>query len=442
MLARSSLVAMVLLTIAPAAQGGGLALPVRGVRAMAMGGAFVAGSDDLSALWVNPANLARLGGTRIMADAGIIGLSSEFTRSGFGAVSNEAAPVVDPSVFVTTDFGTKSWTFGFGVFAPYGGQMRFPYEGPQRYSLISNVGTSVLYVGAGAAWQPHKRFRVGVAFENGIVNARFSKAASGQHILGGVEDKEWDLLAQFKMTSAFNPTFGVGLWYNPWGGIELGFSVQTPISVSGEGQLRLRPLLDNPNPTFDPSYQAGDRARLSLELPLIARAGLRYNHQGKWDVEAAVSFERWSTNREVRLQPIDVYLVDYPGIDAYRLKEEVFSKNWQDTIALSLGGSVQATPWLRLRAGYFFEPSAVPAETTSVETIDSLKHGLGLGASISYKRWSFDLMYSHVFLADQTITNSEVKATNPIDPDRVTVVGNGTYRGGYDIFGFAVQYAF
>jgi hypothetical protein len=32
--------------------------------------------------------------------------------------------------------------------------------------------------------------------------------------------------------------------------------------------------------------------------------------------------------------------------------------------------------------------------------------------------------------------------TNPIDPDRVTVVGNGTYTASYNIFGIAVGYRF
>jgi long-chain fatty acid transport protein len=442
--ARRTIIALVALALgAPVlAQASGLALPARGVRALAMGGAFVAGADDPSALWVNPANLALLGGTRIMADAGVIGTSATFARTGFDPVFNEAPPVVDPSVFVTSDFGTRSFTFGLGVFAPYGANVRFPYEGPQRYSLISNVGTSVLYVGAGAAWQPHPRLRVGVAFENAIVNARFAKAASGQHILGGVEDREWDLLAQLRMTSAFNPTVGLGLWYNPWGGIELGFSMQTPISVSGEGQIRLRPLLDNPNPTFDPTHQAGDRVRLSFELPMILRGGLRYNARGRWDVEAAVSFERWSTHRQILMQPIDVYLLDYPGLDAYRIKDETFVRNWRNTVAFSLGGSGRVSDWLRLRGGYFFEPPAVPDETASVEAIDADKHGFGVGASFVWKRLGIDLMYSHVFLMDRTITNSQVRQTNPIDAGRTTVVGNGVYRGGFDIFGIAVQYVF
>jgi long-chain fatty acid transport protein len=428
--------------VAPA-RSGGLALPLRGVRALAMGGAFVAGADDPSALWVNPAQLAGLGGTRLLADAGIIGMSAGFSRTGgFDPVASSAPPLVDPSVFVSTDFRGKPFALGFGVFAPYGGHATFQYEGAQRYSLISNEGTAVLYVGLGAAWQPHRRFRVGFGFYNAIVNARFAKAASGQHILGATEDREWDLLAQFKMTSAFNPQIGFGLWGNPVGGLELGFSMHTPISVSGEGQLRLRPLLDNPNPTFDPSHQEGERARLSLELPLIARAGVRYNAAGRWDVEAAINYERWSTHRQITLQPLDVYLVDYPGIDRYRIKDQVFDRRWRDTLMFSLGGSAQLKDWVRVRGGYFYEPSAVPQEMTAVDAIDLDKHGIGLGATFTWRRLTIDVAYSHVFMMSRTVDASQVMQTNPIDPDRVTVVGNGTYTASYNIFGIAVGYRF
>jgi long-chain fatty acid transport protein len=440
---RRALFVLLAATFAPtAAHASGLAFPTRGVRGMAMGGAFVAGSDDPSAMWINPANLAALGGTRLMADTGIISTSATFARTGYSPVSNEAAPVVDPSVFVTTDFGTRQWTFAIGAFAPYGFNLRFPYEGPQRYSLISNVGTSILYTGVAVAWQPHRRFRVGLAFENAIVSARFAKAASAQHILGGVEDKEWDLLAQVKMTSSLNPTVGFGLWYSPVNRLELAFSLQTPISVSGDAELKMRPLLDNPNPTFDPTHQQGDQARLSFELPLIARGAVRYNHDGRWDVEAAVAFERWSTHRNISLQPREIYLLDYPGIDSYRIKDEVFVRNWKSTVAFSLGGSARVTDWLRVRGGYFYEPSAVPDSTLAVDALDADKHGIGLGATFTYRGWSFDVMYSHIFFLERVVTQSEVRQTNPIDAERTTIIGNGTYAAGHDIFGVAVGYAF
>src|SRR5258706_12770699 len=109
-----------------AARAAGLFLPIRGVRTMAMAGAFVAGIDEPSAMWLNPANLAALKGTRLQADVGFIGTTADFTRAGAEGIGNSGSPVVDPSIFVSTDFGLRDFTFGFGLFAPYGGNVRFP----------------------------------------------------------------------------------------------------------------------------------------------------------------------------------------------------------------------------------------------------------------------------------------------------------------------------
>ena len=49
------------------ADAGGLYFTDRGVRAMGRAGAFVAGADDLSAAWYNPAGLVEAG-TSVMLD--------------------------------------------------------------------------------------------------------------------------------------------------------------------------------------------------------------------------------------------------------------------------------------------------------------------------------------------------------------------------------------
>src|SRR5205814_4654165 len=49
------------------AHGAGLYFSDRGVRPLARGGAFVAGADDLGAVWYNPAGLADAG-TTLFAD--------------------------------------------------------------------------------------------------------------------------------------------------------------------------------------------------------------------------------------------------------------------------------------------------------------------------------------------------------------------------------------
>ena len=58
---RLTLVAALAAVLVPSvATAGGMYLSTRGVRPTGRAGAFVAGADDASALWFNPAGLAHL----------------------------------------------------------------------------------------------------------------------------------------------------------------------------------------------------------------------------------------------------------------------------------------------------------------------------------------------------------------------------------------------
>src|SRR5262245_12219863 len=85
-----------------AAHAGGMYLPTRGVRPTGRAGAFVAGADDPSSMWFNPAGLAHLHGGTFLADAGFVHQSIEYDRVDSGGnqqptVSNQAPGVPVPS---------------------------------------------------------------------------------------------------------------------------------------------------------------------------------------------------------------------------------------------------------------------------------------------------------------------------------------------------------
>src|SRR5579885_1311937 len=61
------------------AQAAGLYFSDRGVKPLSRGGAWVAGADDIGAVWYNPAGLADAG-TSIMVDGAWLNHRSEFTR--------------------------------------------------------------------------------------------------------------------------------------------------------------------------------------------------------------------------------------------------------------------------------------------------------------------------------------------------------------------------
>jgi long-subunit fatty acid transport protein len=111
---------------AQAAWAGGLALPTRGVRALSLAGAFVAGAEEANALWYNP---SRLDQTSVAFELGAVETSATFTPPDGTSVSNSATPLLNPTlgaIFRVND----TLSLALGAYAPYSGQLAFPKTGP------------------------------------------------------------------------------------------------------------------------------------------------------------------------------------------------------------------------------------------------------------------------------------------------------------------------
>ena len=119
----------ILLTSPQGVKASAFSINELGARAMGMGGAFVSIADDGSALFYNPAGIAFQKGMRMEMDSlVVVGLfrfipsatppGTEVPRKGYnGSVSPKFIPVA--SLYMTKDLSPR-WTFGFGLFSPFG----------------------------------------------------------------------------------------------------------------------------------------------------------------------------------------------------------------------------------------------------------------------------------------------------------------------------------
>src|SRR5688572_995996 len=144
---RSAGAGFLALALAPAAAGaGGLYIPGYGSQAQPRAGAFVAKADDGSALYYNPAGLAKQRGTSIHLGFNLVDFDQRFDRDGVYEVpedetmetdytGDEYAPVSDnstpalgiggfqgiPLLAVVTDLGGRTpLVFGVGLIAEHG----------------------------------------------------------------------------------------------------------------------------------------------------------------------------------------------------------------------------------------------------------------------------------------------------------------------------------
>ena len=167
-------------TSATDAHAGGLYFSDRGVRPMGRAGAFVAGADDLGAIWYNPAGLADAG-TTLLVDFAWLHFSSEYTRQlrivdADNTVRTFESPTVTgtspfipfPTLAGSYNFGEhKEWTIAVGVVAPYTAIASYPITvdgqpSPSRYSLGSFDGSALVLLGGWFAYKPIEQLRIGL----------------------------------------------------------------------------------------------------------------------------------------------------------------------------------------------------------------------------------------------------------------------------------------
>jgi len=453
--ASSTLAALALALVAPAheARAGAFYLPERGARALSLGGAFIAGADDLNAQWLNPAALTRLSdGFHLYVDFGLITSDQRFDRAddpevmrkdplyadGFPTAEDEGGPFPDPSLAIATNFGLEDWMFAFGFYGPYAGTNAWDPDGPQRYSLVSLQAVE-LFVQLSVAWRPVKELSVGVGVQWVVTTLKQRLAISAYPgVFGWAEQRDLEAFAQVDAADMFTPSANLGVLWSPTDMFDIGVSAQLPASIEASGELTVR------KPShyyFSDVDVVGDRIEVALDFPLILRLGLRlHDDDAHWAVELAGVLELWSVQDTIDVAPGEggIAFENVPGIGTYTVKPFAIDQQGKDVVSVRLGGSFRpGGGMVTVRAGGYYESGAPPDKTVTVLDIDGDKIGVALGGTLHLgEDVELDLVGAWIETFERTITTSTKTQVNPIfetDPrpfpdSGPSVVGNGTYH--------------
>lgn len=441
-----------LVGLAPATAGG-MYLPFRGVRSTGRAGAFIAGVDDVAALWTNPAGLAAVDAPTGLVDATFVGQSVDYDRVDSGGnqqptVSNESPGLPVPSLGFAAPLAHGKVVIGGGVWAPYAALGKYAEDGPQRYASVDQSQSLILTVGLGVAVRLGERVRLGATLQDHITSLSTSIMLSGcpGQTTCAPEDPEFDSFNRVDQTTLFSPSGSVGAQFDLHRRATVGVALQLPVKISGQGTLHTRLPSSG---FFDGASVEGDRADVSLELPMAVRFGLEVR-PGRWRIEAAGTIERWSQQKELRIEPVDVRIVNAPGVGTYELGPMIIPRRWDDTVAGSLGieGQPMADRPLVVRAGYLFETGAPPDATLSVLNVDGTKHLATLGAGYRTGRWSIDLALGYGVMPKRTVSTEEARLPQlnpirePMGSELPVYVNAGEYRASWILAGLGASRAF
>lgn len=452
------------------ASAGGFDIPDNGAGALGRGGAFVARADDGTAIYYNPAGLARQRGTRLFGGANLYFHSFEFQRAGsfpdnpndtqtpwggkpFPASTNTAGPSPAPFVALSTDFASLDrLTVALGAFSPPSvGSRTFPIgvqnaPASSRYDFVQSR-SSFLFPTVSTAYRVVRWLDIGLSGH--LVLASFDQTSVAYADVGQCVNREYQACDSRTTLAAsatsFSATFGALLRPSP--SLAFGLSVRMPSALSADGTITPQP------PKLGGVQVASGSASLSTKLPLVARLGGRYvKLEGtfeRYDMELDATYERWGAAQGDGPRIRAAQLGQFKAIDTY------IARGYRDTVSVRAGGAYNFHAFeglLSVRAGAYFDSSATKAEYTrvDVDTLAKVAGTFGLG----YRRgaYAFDLAYAAVASMHRLVGSGqgEVRPLNPSkngrpianDGSLLLAVNEGAYRGFTHIVSLGITVTF
>ena len=458
------------LTSARQAHAGGFEIPDNGAQSLGRGAAFVAKADDGTAIYYNPAGLARQRGTRLYAGGNLILHSFEFQRAGafpddpkeasspwgqspFPVVTNAGGPFFAPFVAASTDFATfDRLTVAIGAFGPSAvGNRTFPLAirnapAASRYDFIQSRST-IIFPTASAAYRVTPWLDLG--FSAHLVLGKFDQTTVSYADLGQCPNVESQLCDSRGTLVASATSFGgtFGALVRPSPSFAFGLSVRTPVTLDAEGTLSPQP------PVSAPVQVAPGQAFLTLKLPLVVRAGARYiSMDGDfevYDVELDATYEAWSAAQG------DGPRIRVPTLGAIKNINTLVVHGYSDTFSLRLGGAYNVEAFdgvLSLRGGAFFDSPATSFAYTRLDFDTLTKIAGTLGFGYRHGAIGVDVGYAAIASVPRVVGTNQgdvrpingAKGGQPVDNngDLLPAVNEGAYRGFTHILSVGVSVTF
>lgn len=462
-----------MLLLAAPAWAGAFLLVDSGVRAQGRAGAFVAGADDLSAQWYNPAALDTIGRPTVKLDLWATQQSAWFDREDipgvnpFAEVESHAAPVLEPAGGFSTRLGglhpaLKDTTLAIGLMVPTGSDFAWPADGAQRYAITDSalrqafVGPSLaqrvtpwLVVGAGLQY-------TFLQVDQGLV-ATLCDADTPEDC--GSDTPTDDVRLDIEALDSFALTWNAGLLVQPHPALKIGASVQPAVTYDAVGSTTSTLSEDNGTvrPYLTSATFTDDDVTLDVTLPWTVRLGVQVQPVPTVRVELAGTWSGWSATEELRVTDVDLTLTgtdDGPlqGAALVVTDDVALPTGFVDTWSVRLGGEWDVVAPLTVRAGVYGETGATPDAMANPGVVDGDKGGAGLGATVRVGDHFFvDAAGTYAGWLDRSVTTSTYAQPALLvdynDQFRTTVgqgrvIGNGEYRADAWTAGLALGWSF
>lgn len=434
--------------------------------ASGLGNAFAAGAaftDDVTAMWWNPAALSSLDKRQAAAVIHLITPKIEFNNDAsqparnqpLGGDGGDAGGLnVVPNMFVSVPINPQ-WAFGLGINVPFGLTTEYDDDWIGRFQAIKSQ-IKTINVNPAISWKPMPNFAVGLGVNYMYLDATLTQAVNysgallqaGQlgglppatlaaiaAVTPGIESKAtitaddsawgwnigaaWDLTPQVRLAAAYRSKLKFDArgdidFNNPTISLPPTTPPQLVAAITG-----LSNAVNNP-PTgrlFNRSVQS------DIELPDIANFSVLFRINPQWEVMADAQWTGWSSIPELRFNTTP------------ELTPPAIPLEWDDSWKLAVGTSYRYNDQWKARFGIAFDQTPITSHPTP-RLPDSDRWWIAVGGEYKYSpSLKFDAGFVYI-KGDDAPFNENLGDTNTFG------LINGSYDASVIIFSLQGVYSF
>ena len=424
-------------------------------NANAAGAAF---TDDVTAMWWNPAALASFDKRQAAAVLHVITPKIEFSNDAslparnqpLGGNGGDAGGVnVVPNMFVSLPIN-PDLAFGLGVSTPFGLTTEYDDEWLGRYQAVKSQ-IKTINVNPAVSWRVSPTFAVGLGINFQYLDATLTQSVNYSGALlqaGQIAGLPAATLAAIgAVTPGIDSKATITADDTAWGwniGAAWDVTPQLRLAASYRSELKfdVKGDVDFNNPTI--SLPAGTPAQLvgavnslsaavnqmqlfgrgvqsDIELPAVANLSFLYRINPQWEVMADAQWTGWSSISELRFNTT-------PPLTTIPLE-------WDDSWKVAVGASYRVNQQWKTRFGIAFDQTPVTSHPTP-RLPDSDRWWFAFGAEYRYSpSLKFDGGFVYI-KGDSASFNQNLGSTAAFG------LINGSYDASTTIFSLQGTYSF
>lgn len=350
----------------------GFRLPNQDPAGIARGNAFAATADNPSAIYYNPAGITQLEGHHLQAGLYFISANTEFESATGEKAETKGVFQPVPQFHYVFSPHDSSFSFGLGVYAPYGLGLDWGRNPPFR--TLAQEG-KLLYacINPVVAWQIHPTLSLGIGptfnYSEATLKRGIGLAPNDQFTFKG---------------DGFDTGFNAGIRWQPHEKWAFGINYRYSTTVEYEGESSTTP---------SPPFPAKTSTSGSLRFPQFAAVGVSFRPTPDWNFEVNVDWTDWDNLNEIVFE--GTAFGDIPFVLNY---ESSFMYEFGITRNLGHGyyGSV----------GYIFSENSSPDRNFNPIVPDSDLHLGSFGVGHKGQRWDWAAGYHFAYGPGREVRNS------------------------------------